>query len=351
MAGALSDAWLLRGRLAEGRRWLDEAVAASAGQGPSVGRARALVGACLFAHEQGDVEPALVYGRDGLAMAKAAGDDPTIARAYALIGNIHMTRGNLDDADRAHHEALDRFRNQRNRPWTALELINLALVAYKSERIARTVALAKDALQIAREIRDDVDAALALGILGDTAREMGDFAGAEAFYGDQLTIALRRGTRTETANVLSGLGGLAADLGEFERAARLLGAADALYRAIGLRLPPPARPRWASTVELVRGSLAPAQFAQAWATAPSLAIAEVLERGGLSQRALGASDEGPRHEEGLEPDAFAQPGGVAPVAGGHEDGGAARVARIGDPATDQTGAYPLPAGVRERGDA
>ena len=349
LAGALGDAWFLRGRLAEGRKWLEAAVAASAGQSPSAGRARSLVGACLFAHEQGDAEPALVYGRDGLAMANAIDDAPTIARAYALIGNIRMTRDDLDGAERAHRKAFDRFTLLGNRPWTALELINLALIAYKRGRVGRAVALAREALEIAREIGDDVDAALALGVLGDAARETGNFAEAEAFYGDQLTIALRRGTRTETANVLSGMGGLAADRGEFERAARFLGAADTLYRAIGLRLPPPARPRWASTVALVRRSLTPARFVQAWATAPSLAIAEIIERSPKPQRALGSRDEGTRHEKGLEPEALVELGRIAPFAGSAEDDGAAPATRPLDPVSKQAGGDAPPPRFGERG--
>src|SRR5207245_5832709 len=57
LAGALWWFWKLRSYLSEGRRWLEEALAASAGGPTSPSRAKALTGAGVLAHYQGD------YGR------------------------------------------------------------------------------------------------------------------------------------------------------------------------------------------------------------------------------------------------------------------------------------------------
>lgn len=246
--------------------WLERAIAQSEQRAPSFGRGRVLVGACLIAQEQGAFEKAEEYGQAGLQIVRELGDVPATARALALLGNLPIARGDLDLAQSLHDEALALFQELNNAAWIAVEHVNLAVVAYKRGNLDSAAAAAGEGLAIARQIGDDWDGVLALGILGDVAGDRGEFDQAGAYFQDQLELALRRRNQTEIANALSGFGGLAAKAGENERAARLLGAAESLYRNLGVRVPPPARPGWQVAIDQVQSELSPELLAKYWGT-------------------------------------------------------------------------------------
>lgn len=74
----------------------------------------------------------------------------------------------------------------------------------------------------------------ALVALGDARRLAGDLAGARlAFSHARMNLEMGTGDLLEEANLLGGLVNLLCDLGEFEKAARSLERATALYRRLG----------------------------------------------------------------------------------------------------------------------
>ena len=74
----------------------------------------------------------------------------------------------------------------------------------------------------------------ALVALGDARRLTGDLAGARlAFSHARMNLEMGTGDLLEEANLLGGLVSLLCDLGEYEKAARSLERATALYRRLG----------------------------------------------------------------------------------------------------------------------
>jgi tetratricopeptide (TPR) repeat protein len=74
----------------------------------------------------------------------------------------------------------------------------------------------------------------ALTLLGDARRRAGDLAGARlAFSQARIHLEMGTGDLLEEADLLSGLVNLLCDLGEYEKAARSLERAGALYRLLG----------------------------------------------------------------------------------------------------------------------
>lgn len=73
-----------------------------------------------------------------------------------------------------------------------------------------------------------------LAVLGDARRLAGDFAGARlAFSQARMHLEMGTGDILEEAGLLGGLVNLLCDLGEYEKAARSLDRASALYRRMG----------------------------------------------------------------------------------------------------------------------
>ncbi|MCX5175081.1 tetratricopeptide repeat protein [Streptomyces virginiae] len=113
---------------------------------------------------------------------------------------------------------------------------------------------------------------LALAELGFTAELQGDPDRARALHREGLAAARALGDVRAVALALEGLAGTAAAAGEPERAARLLGAADAARASVGAPLPPAERHdvdrTWSTCLSALGRRAAEAAFALG-ATHPS----------------------------------------------------------------------------------
>jgi hypothetical protein len=109
-------------------------------------------------------------------------------------------------------------------------------------------------------------------------RDRGQLVQAESHFVTGLDLAWRHGSGRDVANALSAMSTIAIAAGDLERAARYLGAAERLYRQLGIEIPPPMRPDWAEIVSQLKRDLAADRFAQVWeSTSPPQAVRELVE--------------------------------------------------------------------------
>ncbi|MDP9378882.1 MAG: hypothetical protein M3Q29_01800 [Chloroflexota bacterium] len=100
LAGALRWYWQLRGRLSEGRTWLEGLLATQessegrAGGVPACVRAKALNGASVLACMQGDLRRATELATRSLALFRVEDDESGVAAALASLGNAAHAQGN-----------------------------------------------------------------------------------------------------------------------------------------------------------------------------------------------------------------------------------------------------------------
>ena len=99
-------------------------------------------------------------------------------------------------------------------------------------------------------------------------------------FEDSLALYREVGNEDGIAYCLAGLAGVAGAEGQPERAARLLGAAEALLEASGTHLIAADRAEYDHNVATVRAQLDEAAFAAAWAEGRALA-ADDWEQSGL----------------------------------------------------------------------
>jgi predicted ATPase/DNA-binding SARP family transcriptional activator len=106
LAGALFWFWMARGDFVEGRRWLDEALAAA--PAPTHERAFALVaaGALDLRTRLGGALQMVTLGEEALAIVREIGDRHAVARACEWLGVMAMGRMDLPRADEAFAEGL-----------------------------------------------------------------------------------------------------------------------------------------------------------------------------------------------------------------------------------------------------
>ena len=236
-----------RGDLRGARALYEEAltVRRSVGDGHGTGLVMANLGD--LALQQGDLDTAHALHTEGLELRRRLGDRSGVADSLAALGRVALARGDRVTARALHSQGLAERRRVGDRPGMPPALAALAEVARLDGDPAMAGALLEEALAVATELDDRHCITLSLLHLARLARDQGDPVQADTLYRQAMPVAVRDDGRLDegedvpptasTATWLEGLGAIAVADGHPDRAARLLGAADALRRAIDTPLP------------------------------------------------------------------------------------------------------------------
>jgi hypothetical protein len=145
---------------------------------------------------------------------------------------------------------------------------------------AKARALQEESLALNREVGDKRGVAAALNGLGAVARFQGDHATARVLYEENLALRRELGDKRGIIECLAGLAGVAQGEGQPQRAAKLLGAVEALPERVGIYLTSFDRVGFERMCAVARAQLDEATFVVAWAAGRAMtmeqAIAEAL---------------------------------------------------------------------------
>ena len=115
-----------------------------------------------------------------------------------------------------------------------------------------------------------------MGNLGYVAQHQGDYERAESLQRQFLTLWWELGSKYPIPAGLSGLAGPAVTRGDPERAARLLGASEALLETMGVGLQPADQAEADRYVAAVRERLDEGTFEAAWAEGRAMSLEEAV---------------------------------------------------------------------------
>jgi len=278
LAGSVWGFWFLRSHRREGLTWLEHALdlARSAGfRGPA--RLRALLGMGQLARNQGDHPRATALAEDYLALARDQGDRRHEAQALWLLGFVALARGDYERATADNEEALPLVEALGNPWWVSTTRCNLGLAAYGQGDLARAAANFEDALALGRDLADTFQIAVNVGYLGLVACDRGDFAEAATQFAASLPLWQEIGSRELVAEWLAEVATLATAAGAPERAARLIGAAEALRDVLSHAFTLPERAAFERAAGAARTALGDIAFAAAWADGKSLPLPRALD--------------------------------------------------------------------------
>ena len=164
----------------------------------------------------------------------AEADPLRTAMALALLGGLAHNRSDLVLARQHYEEAIAYAREAGHPHFIAMYAHTLAGVATDEGDHAGAAALSDEALSL-WQARGDTGR-YALKNLGKAARVLGDIPRGAAAYREAVTLVAEHGDRGQV-ECLEGLAHLATVGGAPERAARLFGAAEALYETTGVQMP------------------------------------------------------------------------------------------------------------------
>jgi len=307
IAGQLGRYAYLRGHYHEIRQWMDLAVAAGPDAPPEL-RAKALFGSGRLAHLQCDYEPAVRRLDAALLLYRSLGDGAGIASCLQALGSVAREQGRYARSAQLHAESLDlakaasdtwaeasahsylgfvrwlqcefepsiaecsvaltMFRSLGEVEGTAWSLISLGVVARYQGDLDRAGALLRESLELSRSIGFREGIAWSQEQLGLLALARGATSDAEAQL--RLSFATHRELRDRwrMASVLEDLAATALAAGRTgqaaSRAARLLGAAQAMREAIGTVLAPCEHAQHDQSADTAKAVLGDTRFEAAW---------------------------------------------------------------------------------------
>jgi predicted ATPase/Tfp pilus assembly protein PilF len=307
--------WYRYGHLREGLEWTERALNASADLGNSLPRAAALVGRCYMCLWSGNLVEAVECGREAVELTERLGIDEAISQAKLGYGTALINQGRDREAYPQLVDAVELY-DQQNLAWAkAVTLVHLANVSLGMGEPQRAIQWLDMAMPLAKISGDIWTMAFALNNYGEVARAQGEFEKAEGFYrrteelyaqadakGDQarlvhtfgyiaqhkgdyetawklfqesLTDFRELGNQRGMAECLAGLAGLAAEQGNHQWAAPLLGAAESQLKAFGGAWWPADRVEIERARERMRAALND-EFETLWAQGELLGIEEAI---------------------------------------------------------------------------
>ena len=289
LAGGLAVFWHHRGNLAEGRQWLEWALD-HAVETATACRARALAGLSLILWSQGEHESAGALAEAAREIAQAIDHTELTALSLHMLALVALVEARWDRAASLMTAALPLWRAVGLRSDEAMALRALAGIAYETGDLEACARCNEEALTIFRAVGHPSGTAGAFGLVARLARDRGDANTAVAAYQDGLRLWTQTDARWAAVGgssgfgeasifprwagiddrrflllTLSGLAGIAAKHGQWDQAARLLGAADRRWDEPSMPMEPTIRAWHEETTAAVRAALGEGPLAE-WHT-------------------------------------------------------------------------------------
>jgi predicted ATPase/transcriptional regulator with XRE-family HTH domain len=323
LCAALTWFWWLRGDFRVARAWVNQMVARR-DQLPAPLRAKALLRCVRLFHNRADVAFALLeegltlyrtlgdqHGiaealielgvtqafyadnavagvtlEEGLALSRTVGYTAGIAMALGWLGKIRLEQGDAAGAAALLEESLLLYQRLGNSNEITTVLAYLGWVAELQGDYQRANARYAEALARRQQMGDRRGIAAMLAILGNVALKQGDIAQAVALQTESLDIYRVIWWRPGIGWALQAFGTIAGMLGQADRAARLLGAEEALRDEDGYKIVVTTRDQYDHILTSIQATLGTEVFATAWSAGRAMTLDQALAEVELLRLAL-----------------------------------------------------------------
>jgi len=240
--------WIVRGRFVEARATFDAVLAADV---DPVLHAEALYGAATFANHQGETVVAREQWTEALAIYRSRGDDDNASRCVAELGSAAVSEGDFETAQELYEEAARLFREIANPTRESVALSNLSAIAEMRGDLEESVRYGEQAIAVQRELNDPLNLAVSVANLSPTLLQLGEVERGRLLLVEAVEIAREFGHTLLLSNTLAIAAELAAIDGDEALAARLVGATESAFAALGGDVPEGGRRAFARIVARV----------------------------------------------------------------------------------------------------
>jgi predicted ATPase/class 3 adenylate cyclase len=254
--------WLDGGYYAEARRWLERAIV-HAGGDESPELARCLTDLTNVLGIQGDFEDALRHATRSVAVWRrlgrdGRGDDERLSSALKALGSCELNLGNADAARDALQESVAVAGRRGDRAALADAIRVMAFVEASEQNYERAVELAEHAIALYVELGDEYGAMRLRHSHACYLRLIGRAGDARLQMKRLIPDVLRLADASVLLVLTEDYGAVMAELGDYQTAALLLGAADTARERKGAPREPPQQAQIEPPYALARAGLAAA---------------------------------------------------------------------------------------------
>jgi len=221
--------WFVRGHWSEGQDWLERILLRI---GQLAIRAKILNGAAMLAYYQRNYERAEALANEALSFCHSLADSAGTAYALCLLAEIERTREVYDRVVALGEESVTLFQSVGDTWGSAFSRLVLGSTIERDDRL-RAVSLLEDSLKLFRVSGDPWGITNALTRLGRAARAKGDYARAEALYGECRVLSEQLRDDWGVASALVNLGFVTRMRGNYNLARKLLDQSLALFERLG----------------------------------------------------------------------------------------------------------------------
>jgi len=274
LTGNLWRFWLMRGPIAEGRAWLDQALEIYDANKYNLEKKLiqgVLGGAGELARAQGDFEKALMLKQKILVLGRQWGEESWVAGTLNDLAIMHANRGNCESSLAFAQEALA-LRRQLGQPLGishALSGLCFALMCLDESDAAQEAV--KEALQIDRDQQNYEDLVADLLTLILIAIRQGRYQDVEQISRELASIFRERPDQYYSVISIHTMATMAAAQGKVRQAARLLGCAEEMAARNGFKFEIPGRAWVERTILAAKKRLGEAAWAQEYQAGQMLA--------------------------------------------------------------------------------
>jgi hypothetical protein len=272
----LAYAATFAGDAARGQALAAEGLALLREVGDARALAEALVGASAQAQLGGDLARAEALATEAMDLFRALGDTGRMAESLFVLGISAQMQGRREDAVACYGEGLALSRGRGDDYGLVKPLTALALIALDAGDSARARVLLDESAAILPRHDDRWSQAILLALLGQVELVDGDLERAQTLLRESVVLHLDLGNPLSVPWCLEGLARLAAARRDWERAARLCGALDALRARLGQSFPLAHPVGYAATIATSRAALGDDSYAAARAAGEHLSPEQAL---------------------------------------------------------------------------
>ena len=214
---------------------------------------------------------------DNLKLFQEVGDQWLIANTYSAIGLAARRQGDLVAARSSYESSLKLFRAIGDNISASKASSGLGTVVFREGNYAEARILFEDALSYYHQARSRFEMDIPMWMLGAIAIREEDYERAKIWYTECLKLCQQIGMNTQDSECFIGFAGIATADNYFERAVRLLAAAEVQKETRGYLLEDIDQDEFQRLANLLRAELDETTFSKVWAEGHALTMKQAIE--------------------------------------------------------------------------
>jgi predicted ATPase/Fe-S-cluster formation regulator IscX/YfhJ len=280
IAIALHPYWIVRGHLSDGQFWVEQYLQVSQQEAAFTLRILRELRrfASLFAILRGELSAMRAQAQALLALAEQQRDPASRALGLFFLGQDALHDQDFNRAEVLLQEALAFSEQSETSAYSAGILMMLGRAATGHQDYERACAFNNESLTMYRQRGNLWAEALLLGSNARIKERQGDYTGARAFAIQSLQLSAALNDTRSLAQALEQIAGLPSLDGDYQFAARLMGAAEALRDSIFATRDPLTRADYEQQIARIRENLDDTAFRAAWMEGRGMTLEQMLQR-------------------------------------------------------------------------